>query len=171
MKKRSAGIIVYRKTPDSIDVMLAHMGSPWWAKKDVGSWTIPKGEINDGEDAFDTAKREFVEELSLPVPDGEFIDLGAIEQHNNKTVQAWAIEADIDVSKIKSNTFKIEWPPKSGKEQEFPEIDRAGWFDLSTAAQKAVRGQAALFERLAEKLGISINKPEVEPENKQASLF
>ena len=167
MKKHSAGLIVFRRTGSEPQILLAHMGSPWWAKKDIGAWTIPKGEIEDGEDPLETAKREFNEELGLSVPKGDFIQHGMIEQPNSKTVQAWAIEEDIDINNIKSNTFKTEWPPRSGKIQEFPEIDRAEWFGLSRAAKLAVRGQAELFERLAEHLGA---KFEAESQQ-QGSLF
>jgi predicted NUDIX family NTP pyrophosphohydrolase len=168
MKKHSAGLVIYRIKDGRPQVLLAHMGSPWWAKKDVGAWTIPKGEVEAGEEPLDTAKREFGEELGLPVPDGDFMELGDIEQHNRKTVSAWAIEADPDVANIKSNTVKIEWPPRSGKEQDFPEIDRADWFGLAEAGQKTVRGQAELFERLAAKLDVPF-KPEERPA--QGSLF
>lgn len=166
MKKHSAGIIVFRRTNGEPEVLLAHMGAPWWAKKDIGAWTIPKGEIQEGEDPLAAAKREFKEELGLPLPASDLIQLGMVEQHNNKTVSAWAIEADFDATNIKSNTFKAEWPPRSGKEQEFPEIDRAGWFSLEEAMQKTVRGQAELFERLAQHLGAKLQKP---PE--QGTLF
>ncbi|MGH7157027.1 MAG: NUDIX domain-containing protein [Candidatus Saccharimonadales bacterium] len=167
MKKHSAGLIVFRRTSDGPEVLIAHMGSPWWAKKDIGAWSIPKGEIEEGEDALQTAKREFAEELGLPSPKGEYIQLGVIEQHNNKTVAAWAIEANVDASSIKSNTFKVEWPPKSGKMQDFPEIDRAEWFSLSEAAKRVVRGQAELFERLAKHLDVNLEADSPQ----QGSLF
>lgn len=163
MKKHSAGIIVFRRIGEQPEVLLAHMGSPWWANKDIGAWSIPKGEIEEGEEPLTTAKREFKEELSLDLPEGNFIQLGMVEQHNNKTVSAWAIEADLNVSQIKSNTFKTEWPPKSGKQREFPEIDRADWFNLEQAAQKTVRGQAELFYRLAEHLGHKMDKAPEQP--------
>ncbi len=167
MKKHSAGLIVFRRKGNDVEVLLAHMGTPWWAKKDIGAWTIPKGLVDAGETPFEAAKREFKEELSLPVPDGEFIELGDIEQHNNKIVSAWAVEADMDVSDTKSNVTRIEWPPRSGQMQDFPEIDRAEWFSLATASTKVVRGQSELFERLADKLGIAIEHSEPE----QPSLF
>ena len=154
MKEHSAGLLVFRQASGQPEVLLAHMGGPYHANKDDGHWTIPKGLIEEGEALLAAAKREFTEELGLKVPDGKYIELGHIEQHNKKLVTAWAVEADLDVSRIKSNTFEMEWPPRSGQKQEFPEIDRASWFDLPTAAQKAVRGQAKLFERLAQKLGL-----------------
>lgn len=157
MKKHSAGLIIFRRTGNEPEALLAHMGAPWWVKKDTGAWSVPKGEIDEGEDPLETAKREFGEELSLSIPEGKFIDLGTIEQHNNKTVQAWAIEGNVDAGNIKSNTFKTEWPPRSGKVQEFPEIDRAAWFNLADASQKVVRGQGELFQRLAQHLGVKID--------------
>lgn len=171
MKRHSAGIIVYRTKNGEPEVLLAHMGAPWWAKKDIGAWTIPKGEVEESEDPFQTAKREFGEELGLPLPDGQFIELGSIEQNNNKTVTAWAVAADMDVSEIKSNTFKAEWPPKSGKTQEFPEIDKAAWFSLAKAAQKSVKGQAELFERLANILHVPFGSEEIPKPPAQGSLF
>jgi predicted NUDIX family NTP pyrophosphohydrolase len=170
MKAHSAGLVVYRIKAGQPEVLLAHMGAPWWAKKDIGAWTIPKGLVEEGEDPFSAAKREFGEELSLPVPEGEFTELGDIEQNNRKIVSAWAIEADLDVSNIKSNTFKAEWPPHSGQQQEFPEIDRAAWFGLAEAGQKCVSGQAELFERLADRLGLP-PAPEHPTEPAQGSLF
>ncbi|HET9721714.1 MAG TPA: NUDIX domain-containing protein [Candidatus Saccharimonadales bacterium] len=171
MKKHSAGVVVYRIKAGQPEVLLAHMGAPWWAKKDIGAWTIPKGGIEDNEEPMQAAKREFTEELGLPVPDGDFIDLGSVEQHNNKTVQAWAIEADPDISDIKSNTFKTEWPPRSGRAQEFPEVDGAAWFSLTQAAQKTVKGQAGLFEALANKLNIPFGAEKIPDEPQQGSLF
>jgi predicted NUDIX family NTP pyrophosphohydrolase len=171
MKVHSAGLVVYRQTTGEPEVLLAHMGSPWWAKKDIGAWTIPKGTIEAGEEPLEAARREFMEELGVNVPEGDLIELGDIQQHNNKTVTAWALEADVDVSNIKSNKVKIEWPPRSGKTQEFPEIDRAAWFSLPVAAQKSVRGQAELFQRLANILQVPFG-PEVIPEPPvQPSLF
>src|SRR5258706_15349282 len=109
--KLSAGLVVYRQKNGKLEVLLAHMGSPWWAKKDKGAWSIPKGEYDSGDDPLANAKREFKEELGIEAPDGEYIELGEIKQNNNKQVTAWAIEADLDVSNIKCNTFEIEWPP------------------------------------------------------------
>ena len=118
-----------------------HPGGPYWRNKDLGSWSIPKGEVRTKEDAFETAKREFN-------IDGEFLQLTPIKQISGKVVHAWAVEADCDASIIKSNTFRIEWPPGSGKEEEFPEVDRAGWFDAETAKKKILKSQAGLIEQL-----------------------
>jgi len=147
--KRSAGIVLFRRLDSGVaEVFLAHMGGPYWARKDVGAWTIPKGEIEPGEESLDVARREFCEEIGSPVPSGDLIDLGEIRQAGGKTVLAWAIEGDLDASAIVSNTFELEWPPKSGRMQSFPEIDRAAWFDLATAAEKIVVGQRVFLERL-----------------------
>jgi predicted NUDIX family NTP pyrophosphohydrolase len=150
MKAHSAGLVVYKIKNGQPQVLLAYMGGPFHSKKDNGHWSIPKGLVEDNEDPLATAKREFSEELGLLSPEGEFIELGEVEQHNNKIVTAWAINADIDVSQIKSNTFEMEWPPRSGKQQEFPEIDRADWFSLGEAAQKVIKGQGIIFEKLAD---------------------
>lgn len=139
------------------------MGSPWWAKKDAGAWSIPKGEYPDGDDPKATARREFKEELGLQPPGGEWTDLGSVEQKNNKTVRVWTVEGDLDVSHISSNTFELEWPPRSGQMQKFPEIDRAGWFTLETAAKKLIPAQVEFLKRLAEK--------NCEPIPQQNSLF
>jgi predicted NUDIX family NTP pyrophosphohydrolase len=135
--------------------MLAHMGGPFWAKKDAGAWSIPKGECDDGEDPLQAARREFAEELGCSPPDGEMIDLGEITQRGGKRVRAWAVRGYIDVSDITSNTFELQWPPRSGRMQSFPEIDRAGWFDLETARGKLVQGQVALLDVLADRLGVA----------------
>ena len=141
--------MLFRRLDSGVaEVFLAHMGGPYWARKDVGAWTIPKGEIEPGEEPLDVARREFCEEIGSPVPSGELIDLGEIRQAGGKTVLAWAIEGDLDASAIVSNTFELEWPPKSGRMQSFPEIDRAAWFDLATAAEKIVVGQRVFLERL-----------------------
>jgi len=171
MKQHSAGLIIYRLKDNLPQVLLAHMGGPFHAKKDDGHWSIPKGLIDDGEDALEAAKREFTEELGLQVPDGEFIELGEVEQHNNKIVTAWALESDLDATNVKSNTFEMEWPPRSGKKQEFPEIDRAGWFSLAEAARKAIPGQAELFERLANKLNVPFGVEAIPEPPQQNSLF
>lgn len=168
MAKQSAGILLYRTKNLSVEVLLVHAGGPFWAKKDNGAWSIPKGEFTDDEEPFTAAKREFSEELGSPAPEGEYIDLGSIKQSGGKTVYAWAIKADFDPSAIKSNTFSMEWPPKSGQEQEFPEVDKAAWVPLGKAEAKLFKGQVALLTLLAEKLGKDILPPEPP---KQTSLF
>jgi predicted NUDIX family NTP pyrophosphohydrolase len=134
--------------------MLAHMGGPFWAARDRGAWSIPKGEYEPGEEALAAARREFVEELGHEVPAGDPLELGEVTQASGKRIHAWALEGDIDVSHITSNTFEIEWPPRSGRRRRFPEIDRAGWFDLDTARGKLVEGQVPLIDLLAARLGL-----------------
>ncbi len=152
MAKHSAGILVYCFREGHLEVLLVHPGGPFWAKKDTGAWSIPKGEFDyEGEDPLIAAKREFEEETGHTV-DGDFICLGHLKQSGGKVVHAWAVEADFDASGIQSNTFSMEWPPRSGKKQEFPEVDRAGWFDIETSRAKMVKGQAAFVDRLLEKL-------------------
>jgi len=147
MPKRSAGLIMFRRKTNVIEVLLAHPGGPFWIKKDLGAWSIPKGELGDAEDPLTAAKREFTEELGL-VPQGEFIPLGEVRQPGVKIVAAWAFEGDCDPSKVRSNTFSVEWPPHSGKMERFPEIDRAEWFSLETARSKLLKGQLSLLDRL-----------------------
>jgi predicted NUDIX family NTP pyrophosphohydrolase len=146
--RHSAGIVLFRRTDNDVEVLLGHMGGPFWARKDAGAWTIPKGEIEPGEDPLAVARREFEEELGTPVPAGPSTDLGEIRQANGKLVRAWAVEGDLDATAIESNTFEIEWPPRSGRRQRFPEIDRAEWFELATARGKVVAGQRELLARL-----------------------
>lgn len=165
--KKSAGLLVYREKNGYIEVLIAHMGGPWFAKKDNGAWSIPKGEYDENEKPIEVAKREFSEELGKQPPEGDFEELGSIEQKNNKQVIAWAVKGDVDVSKTTSNTFKTEWPPRSGKIQEFPEIDRAGWFSVPEAACKLVPAQVKFLERLANKLGQGFDSTEG---SKQAKL-
>jgi predicted NUDIX family NTP pyrophosphohydrolase len=124
------------------------MGGPFWAKKDDGAWTIPKGEYAESEEPLAAARREFAEELGVPAPDGDYVPLGSVSQRGGKVVTAWAVAADIDVTAITSNTFEIEWPPRSGRRQQFPELDRAAWFDLDTARRKLVPAQAGLLDQL-----------------------
>ena len=151
MAKKSAGILLYRIENRILEVFLVHPGGPFWAKKDDGAWSIPKGEFDDGEDPLDAAKREFEEETGTEIS-GEFIALDPIKQKSGKIVYAWAIEGNIDPAKIKSNEFEIEWPPKSGKMKAFPEIDKAGWFDLNEANKKIIESQSVLIRELATKL-------------------
>lgn len=144
---------MYRSKNGGIEVLIAHMGGPWFTKKDEGAWSIPKGEYDqETEEPLETAKREFKEELGKPAPGGDYKALGSIEQKNSKVVIAWAVESDFDVNNTKSNTFSIEWPPRSGKVQEFPEIDRAEWVDINQASHKLIQGQAEFLKRLTDNL-------------------
>ncbi len=150
MAATSAGILLYRRTADALEVLLVHPGGPFWAKKDLGAWSIPKGEYAEGEDPIACALRELAEELGTP-PDldpGELIDLGAVRQKGGKVVRCWAAEADFDPAEQHSNTFTIEWPPRSGVQREFPEVDRAEWFGLEQASQKINPAQGEFLERL-----------------------
>jgi predicted NUDIX family NTP pyrophosphohydrolase len=146
MVKKSAGLLMYRKVGGSVEVLLVHPGGPFWAKKDEGAWSIPKGEFGDGEEPLEAAKREFQEETGFGV-DGKFEALEPVKQAGGKIVYAWAVEGDIDASAIRSNTFSLEWPPRSKKIQAFPEVDRGGWFDLAVARRKILKGQMRLLEQ------------------------
>ena len=145
--KQSGGLLMYRKRSESVQVLLVHPGGPFWAKKDLGSWSMPKGEFSQDEDALKAARREFEEETGF-LPTGNFVRLGAIRQSSGKLVHAWAFEGDLDARKIKSNTFSVEWPPQSGKQQEFPEVDRAEWFTIATARDKIIMGQVEFLDEL-----------------------
>ncbi len=151
MPRKSAGILMYRRERDGLRLLLVHMGGPFWAKKDLGAWSIPKGEYGEGEDPLVVAKREFQEELGRE-PTGEFLDLGEVVQPGRKIVHAWAVEGDFDVRRLVSNTFELEWPPKSGRRQSFPEVDRAEWFTLAEARNRILAGQRRLIDRLAARL-------------------
>lgn len=155
---RSAGLLLYRRAPGAIEVLLGHLGGPYFARRDDGAWSIPKGEYDPDEQPLAAARREFAEEFGTAAPptDAAFA-LGEIRQRNGKIVTAWAVEADFDAESIVSNTFEIEWPPRSGRRQEFPEIDRAAWFDLATARSKMIAGQAELLDRLTAQLDVAIN--------------
>jgi predicted NUDIX family NTP pyrophosphohydrolase len=144
----SAGILMYRRTVSSLEVLLVHPGGPFWRNKDDGAWSIPKGEMDEDEDAAAAARREFLEETGYALS-GPLEPLGDIRQHGGKRVSAFAVEGELDVHAIKSNTFELEWPPKSGKVQSFPEIDRAAWFDLPAAHVKLLEGQRSFLDRLA----------------------
>lgn len=147
----SAGLVLFReRDDDGLEVLLAHMGGPFWSRKDAGAWSIPKGELEPGEEPLAGAMREFAEELGHAAPDGPVTELGEIRQKGGKRVIAFAVQGDFDPAAIVPGTFEIEWPPRSGRRQSFPEVDRAAWFDLPTAETKIVRGQAALLERLAQ---------------------
>jgi len=150
--KRSAGILLHRRSGDgALEVLLVHPGGPFWAKKDLGAWSIPKGEYQDGEDALTAARREFEEELGSPAADGDLVALGEVRQKSGKVVTAWALEGDIDADAVTSNTFTMEWPPRSGRTREFPEVDRAAWFGLDEARARILPAQAPLLDRLAER--------------------
>lgn len=147
----SAGILLFRRAGDAPEVLLAHPGGPFFARKDDGSWTIPKGLVGDGEDPLVAARRELEEEIGLSV-EGPFLPLGSVRQKGGKVVHAWAVEGDFDPGSITSNTFELEWPPRSGRRQAFPEIDRAAFFGLAEARRKMIAAQAVLLDRLLERL-------------------
>lgn len=146
--KRAAGILLWRRTTDGVEVLLAHMGGPAFAKKTVGAWSVPKGEYLDDEEPFDAALREFAEELGEPVPASEFVPLGEVTQANGKVVTAWAAEGDLDPATCVSNTFEMEWPPRSGRVQAFPEVDRVEWMTPDDAKAVVIPAQAELVDRL-----------------------
>jgi predicted NUDIX family NTP pyrophosphohydrolase len=153
MPLRSAGLLLYRRTDATLEVLLGHLGGPYFARRDDGAWSIPKGEYGPDEQPLAAARREFAEEFGAPPPstDGA-TPLGEVRQRNGKLVTAWAVEADFDAAAIVSNTFEIEWPPRSGRRRQFPEIDRAAWFDTTTARHKMIVGQEALLDRLLDRL-------------------
>jgi len=154
MASRSAGILLHRAGTGGLEVLLVHPGGPYWAKRDLGAWSIPKGEYGDDEDARACALREFTEEIGTPPPDGaELVELGEVRQKNGKVVTAWAVEGDLDPAGARSNTFTLEWPPRSGVMREFPEVDRADWFTLDDARRRINPAQAIFLDRLREELG------------------
>jgi predicted NUDIX family NTP pyrophosphohydrolase len=146
--RTSAGILLYRRRPDGPEVLLGHMGGPFWARKDHGAWSIPKGEHDADEDPLAVAHREFEEELGSPVPAAHLVPLGAVRVTSAKVLTVWAAEGDLDATATRSNTFELEWPPRSGRLQEFPEIDRAAWFGLPEARSKLLKGQLPFLDRL-----------------------
>ncbi len=151
MARKSAGILVYRFRHDGLEVLLVHAGGPFWKNKDKASWSIPKGEYEDGEDPFEAAQREFQEETGFDEAiTGDFKELGELTQPGGKRITAWAVEGDCDPESIRSNTFSMEWPPRSGKQSEFPEVDRAGWFSVATSKEKLHKGQVGFVDRLCE---------------------
>ncbi len=152
LSAQSAGLLMYRQRDGKLEVLLVHPGGPFWQKRDDGVWSIPKGELAEGEAGIDVARREFQEELGVPAPDGEVTALGAVRQTGGKVVHAWAVPGDLDVERTTSNTFELEWPPRSGRMQQFPEVDRAAWFDVDTARRKVLPAQRAFIDRLGEHL-------------------
>jgi len=150
-KKRSAGILMYRREGEEILLLLVHPGGPFWAKKDFGSWSIPKGEYAESEDAFAAAKREFAEETGYE-PEGKFQSLGEITQSGGKRVAAWAVSGDFDPQTLSSNRFEMEWPPRSGQIRSFPEVDRAAWFTAAEARERLLRAQTTFIDRLLDRI-------------------
>ncbi|WP_322860830.1 NUDIX domain-containing protein [Mycobacterium europaeum] len=148
MPKLSAGVLLYRTRDGVVEVLIAHPGGPFWARKDDGAWSIPKGEFADGEDPWVAAQREFSEELGLSVPAGPRLDLGQLKQSGGKVVTAFAVRGDLDVTGARSNTFELEWPKGSGTVREFPEVDRVGWFTVAQARAKLLKGQLGFLDRL-----------------------
>ena len=153
MAKRSAGILMYRGSPPRLELLLVHPGGPFWARKDLGAWSIPKGEYAEGEDPLAVAKREFAEELGTPPPQGTVLTLGELVQPSRKLITAFALEGDFDPATLTSNRFELEWPRGSGRKQSFPEVDRAAWFAPAKAREKIQPGQAPFIDRLLERLG------------------
>ncbi|MFG2026793.1 NUDIX domain-containing protein [Streptomyces sp. NPDC048825] len=151
--RRSAGLLLFHHTGDGPEVLLGHMGGPFWERRDAGAWTVPKGEYEPDEPAWDAARREFREELGLEPPDGEAVPLGEVRQANAKIVTAWAIEADLDPATVVPGTFEMEWPRGSGRVQQFPELIRVEWFGLDRARSLIVKAQAEFLDRLEERVG------------------
>jgi predicted NUDIX family NTP pyrophosphohydrolase len=145
--KTSAAILLYRRRQDEVEVLLVHPGGPFWARKDLGAWSLPKGEVAPDEAAVETARREFLEETGMAI-DGRFTKLEPVKQKGGKTVLAWAVEGDFDPSRLRSNTFSMEWPPKSGRVQAFPEVDRAEWFPVAEARNRILEAQADFLDQL-----------------------
>jgi len=154
---QSAGFLVFKRNGASVEVLLAHPGGPIWGHKDF--WSIPKGELDEDEDHLAAARREFEEEIGLPVPEGKLLDLGSAKGSGGKVNFVWAVEGDIDLSQFHCNTFTMEWPPRSGRMQEYPENDRAGWFTLPVGRAKVFENQAVFLDRLAKELGLELAPP------------
>jgi predicted NUDIX family NTP pyrophosphohydrolase len=154
MASLSSGLLLYRSRALT-EVLLAHMGGPFWSRRDAGAWSIPKGEHEAGEESLNAARREFEEELGLAAPPGIALDLGELRQRSGKLVRVWALEAELDVSEIHSNTFELEWPRGSGTLARFPEVDRAAWFEIGPASEKLVSGQVPFLDRLLERTGLA----------------
>lgn len=160
-RKLSAGLIPYRVRGKEVEVFLVHPGGPFWAKKDQGSWSIPKGEYSQEEEALDVAKREFWEETGFHAI-GNFVELGSVKQPSGKLIHAWAFEGDFDEGNLVSNTFTMEWPRGSGTMREFPEVDRAGWFSIREAEMKILKGQVELLRRLCDRVGFALSESDAE---------
>ena len=152
MVKRSAGLLLYRFREGALEVFLVHPGGPFWAKKDLGVWSIPKGEMDEGEELLEAARREFEEETGFR-PEGIFRELTPVRQRSGKIVHAWAVEGNCDPTAIRSNTITIEWPPRSGRQLEIPEVDRGGWFAIENAKEKILEGQRGLLDELRRLIG------------------
>jgi predicted NUDIX family NTP pyrophosphohydrolase len=153
MGKKSAGLLMYRKKGGALELFLAHPGGPYWANKDLGAWTIPKGEVSGSEEPIQAAKREFHEETGFPVPEGAlFLELTPLKQRSGKVIHAWAFEGEYLPEELSSNTCRLEWPPRSGKFIEVPEVDRGGWFKAAEAKERIIEGQRGFIEELEEKL-------------------
>jgi predicted NUDIX family NTP pyrophosphohydrolase len=152
MPKLSAGLLMYRRRPDGLEVFLVHPGGPFWAKKDAGAWSIPKGEYAEGEAPLDAAKREFLEETGFTA-EGDFVELGQVRQAGGKLVSAWAVEGDLDPAMLVSNVCLIDWPPRSGRKMEIPEVDRGEWFTVDAARDKILKGQVVFLDLLVQKAG------------------
>ncbi|MFB9433305.1 NUDIX domain-containing protein [Streptoalloteichus tenebrarius] len=150
--RHSAGILLFRRTGGSPEVLLGHMGGPFWARRDAGAWSLPKGEYTSDEEPEAAARREFQEELGLPTPAGELLPLGTTRQSGGKVVTAWALEGDLDPAEVVPGTFDMEWPRGSGRVRSFPEVDRVAWFDLDAARDRIVTGQRVFLDRLGELL-------------------
>ena len=146
--KLSAGVLLYRTYDGVVEVLIAHPGGPFWARKDDGAWSIPKGEYTEGDDPWAAAQREFAEEIGLPPPDGQRIDFGPLKQPSGKVVTCFAVPGDLDITAARSNTFEMEWPKGSGRIREFPEVDRVGWFSVAQARTKLLKGQRQFLDRL-----------------------
>lgn len=151
--RHSAGILLFRRVPGPLEVLVAHMGGPFWAAKDAAAWSVPKGELDPGEEPLAAARREFAEELGLPVPGGDPLPLGDVRQRSGKVLTVWAVEGDLDPGDVVPGTFEMEWPPRSGRRQSFPEVDRVEWCDLDSARDRLVAGQRPFLDRLLARLG------------------
>jgi predicted NUDIX family NTP pyrophosphohydrolase len=157
---RSAGILLHRRSGEALELLLVHPGGPIWARKDLGAWSLPKGEYGGDEDPQDAARREFAEELGSPAPEGELRSLGEVRLRSGKRVLAWAIEGDLDVSRAHSNTFELEWPPRSGRRIVVPEVDRAEWFSPAEARRRLSPRQVPFVDRLLQALAVGLEGPD-----------